>query len=131
MTASAHSQSLFPVKTQYKGYDAIMISVAQMDTISVKLLRFKVLQSKFDALLINNEALAINNQKTFLELGFYKKSNADLGLINKELTKQLNIKDAIYNNDKQLWELKAKGKFKYFLYGTALGGIIVALLTIL
>ena len=77
-------------------------------------LQLKLLQAKFDRSKIQVNFLTVDAERLELE--------------KTELKLQLDTKDEIHAIDLLYYKEKAKGKFKAFLFGTATGAVIVAIL---
>lgn len=128
MSVLGNSQSSLPLQTVYNGENAVIISETQMDTISLKLLRFNVLISKYDAIGIELEKSRKENEKLMVSVDFLAKDNSSLKLMVTNLKEQSEIKDKKFGAELTLWKAKAKERFKYLLYGTGIGGVIMAIL---
>lgn len=79
-------------------------------------LELQLLQAKFE--------------KSQIQINFLTGDVERLDLEKTELKKQLAIKDEIHAIDLLYYKEKAKGKFKSFLFGTAAGAVIVAILMV-
>lgn len=131
MSVSANSQGSLPLKTVYNGENAVIISEANMDTISLKILRFNLLVSRYDAVVIELEKSRKENEKLMVSVDFLTNDNASLKLINTNILEQFDIKEKQHQTEVELWKSKARGRFKSLLLGTGIGALIVALLTFL
>ena len=131
MSVLGNSQVSLPIKTVYNGDNAVIISEAHMDTISLKILRFNLLESRHDATLIELEQSRKENEKLMVSVDFLTNDNSRLKLINTTLIEQFDIKEKQHETEIELWKSKARGRLKSLLLGTGIGALVVALLTLL
>lgn len=82
-------------------------------------------------LTIQMRALELELEKATITVDYLTNDNSNLKLQNHELQNQLTIKDQLHEADVMYYKEKAKGKLNSFLYGTALGGLIVLIITVL
>lgn len=129
MSASLYSQDLLPKQTQFGGNNAILISVPQMDSISIRLLRYKRSKATNFRLSLQIDSLTLRLERTWLKNDFLQKDNLRLQTIVDKTDERLEVQEKIYETDLEVLKIKAKGKFKAFLYGTAIGALIITLLT--
>lgn len=131
MSALSYSQNLFPKQIQYQGRDAVVISVAQMDTISTKLLRYKLTKSHVNTFsLILDSLRTVNTRKTLENKLLLSDKETLSGIITlKDLQIENNSKR--HETELELWKAKARGRFTNFLLGTSVGALIVAILTLI
>jgi len=99
-----------------------------MDSINLAYLRFKVVASKYDAIVIELEKARKENEKLMVSVDFLTKDNSNLKLINTTLTEQFDIKEKQHRTEIELWKAKAKKRLTSFLIGTGVGAIIALLL---
>lgn len=99
-----------------------------MDTISLKILRFNLLLSQYDAVNIELEKARKENEKLMVSVDFLTNDNSNLKLINTTLTEQFDIKEKQHRTEIELWKAKAKKRLTSFLIGTGVGAIIALLL---
>jgi len=71
--------------------DAVVISIPQMDTISVRLLENKLLRAKLESADYHFDVIITENEKLTYQLDFKDKQYTDLTTINTELTTQIDI----------------------------------------
>jgi len=124
-----YSQTLLPKQIHYIGENAVVISVPQMDTISVRLLRYKRSKAINYRLSLQLDSLTLELERTWLKNDFLTNDNKSLQLIIDNTNERLEVQEKIYKTDLEVLRIKAKGKFKAFLYGTAIGALIITLLT--
>lgn len=128
MSVSSFSQTSLPIKTKYQRQNAVIISEAQMDSISLTYMRYKLSLSKNTALKIQLELTASKLSKSQLETNFYKKDNQQLELLNSNLRNQIETKNELYDIEISKYKAKAKNKFNSFLLGISFGALISTLL---
>lgn len=131
MTSLSFSQTLLLEKTQYKGFNAFVANEIVMDSIFNRYKDFDFLKIKYDSLQIDNslkidKIKSLNIQNSYLNL-----VKTDLESLNSNLELQLKNREEKHKTEVLYYKEKAKGKFNAFLYGTAIGGIVVALLTLM
>lgn len=129
MNGLLFSQNLFPRQTQYKGENAILISVPQMDSISVRLLRYKTTTARFHVLSLQIDSLTLQLERTWLTNDFLTNDNNRLKLIIDKTDQRLETQKKIFGIDIEIYKAKAKRNFKAFLL--TLGALIISLLTII
>ena len=71
--------------------DAVVISIPQMDTISVRLLENKLLRAKLESSDYHFDVIITENEKLTYQLDFKIKQIEDLTTINSELESQIDI----------------------------------------
>lgn len=130
MSVSASSQILLE-KTVYKGENAFIGNEAAMDSIASMYIAFKSQLNENSKLLVEISLLTKKLEKLNLQVDFLQKDNNRLELQKQTLNDQISIKQQLYETDLMLWKEKAKGKFRSFIFGTAIGGIIVVILHLL
>lgn len=129
MSVSLYSQNSLPKQTQFRNKNAVLISVPQMDTISVRLLRYKTVKATNYAFTLQLDSLTFVLERTWLKNVLLTYENTKLQLIIDKTDERLEVQEKIYETDLVAWKIKSKGKFKAFIYGTAIGALIIALLT--
>lgn len=87
--------------------------------------------SKNAQLKIQLKQAQIETEKLLLKIDFLETKTTNLDLQKNELNTQLEIKDKKHDNDMRYWKEKAKGKFRSFLFGTGVGALLIALLTLI
>jgi hypothetical protein len=117
-----------PVKVDFNNVHGVLISESHMDSINLAYLRFKVVASKYDAIVIELEKARKENEKLMVSVDFLTKDNSNLKLINTTLTEQFDIKEKQHRTEIELWKAKAKKRLTSFLIGTGVGAIIALLL---
>ena len=122
---------LIPKKVEFNTGHGVLISDVHMDSINLKYLRFRVLESRHDATLIELEKSKKENEKFMVSVDFLTNDNSRLKLMNTNLTEQFDIKQKQHDTEIELWKSKARGRLKSLLLGTGIGALVVALLTLL
>lgn len=102
-----------------------------MDSISVRLLRYKTYKATFSVLSLQIDSLTLQLERTWLTNDFLTTDNSRLKLIVDKTDERLETQKKIFGIDIEIYKAKAKGKFKAFLYGTVLGALILSLLTLI
>lgn len=100
-----------------------------MDSTSIKLLRYKRSKATNFRLSLQIDSLTLRLERTWLKNDFLTNDNKSLQLIIDNANERLEVQEKIYETDLEVLRIKAKGKFKTFLYGTAIGALILTLLT--
>ena len=131
MSGLLYSQNSLPKQTQFRGENAVLISVPQMDTISVRLLQNKTYRATFKVFTLQIDSLTLQLERTWLTNEFLTGDNNRLKLIVDKTDARLETQKQIYETDIEIYKAKAKGKFKVFLYGTVIGALIVSILTLI
>ena len=131
MASLSYSQTPLLDKILYKGNNAFVGNEIVMDSIFNKYKDYEFLLIKHDSLKIKHSLVLITLKKTNLELEFLKKTNESLTESNNIFEQRFNNQTDKHETEILYYKEKAKGKFKAFLYGTAIGGLIVAILTLL
>lgn len=131
MSVSSFSQTSLPIKTKYQGQNAVIISEAQMDSISMTYMRYRLSLSKNKAMQIKLELTAAELDKSQVSIDYYKSDNQRLELLNSNLKNQLQTKDDLHAIEISKYKTKAKGKFNSFLLGTGVGALLVAVLVVI
>ena len=129
MSVSLYSQSSLPKQTQFRNKNAVLISVPQMDTISVRLLRYKTVKATNYSFTLQLDRLTLILERTLLKNTSLTNDNKSLHLIIDKTEERFMVQEKIFETDLEVWIIKSKGKFKVFLYGTAIGALIILLLT--
>lgn len=129
MSVSLYSQSSLPKQTQFRNKNAVLISVPQMDTISVRLLRYKTVKATNYSFTLQLDSLTLILERTWLKNTSLTNDNKSLHLIIDKTEERFMVQEKIYQTDIETWKIKSKGKFKVFIYGTAIGALIILLLT--
>jgi len=127
----SYSQEPLLVKTQYQGKNAFIGNEIVMDSIFSKYKAYEFLTIKNDSLSIKYNLNLLSIEKLKTELALFKKKSENLNNINSVFGKRFENQNQQHETELLYYKEKAKGKFKAFLYGTAIGGIIVAILTLL
>ena len=127
MSVSGFSQISLK-KTQFGNENGVLMNEVAMDSISRKLIRFNKCLSDNAQITLELMLAQKTNEKLVIENEFLKSDIAKSQLQHNELQKQLEIKEKLNQNDIMYWKQKAKGRFRAFLLGTGLGGLVVALL---
>ena len=130
-SVSVSSQNSLPIKTTHNGKNAVIISEAQMDSISITYLNLNLLKSKSESLSITIERINKELEKSFLSQEYFKKDNQNLSQIIEKNKDRFENQSKLHNAELLYYKEKAKGKFNYFIYGTVLGGLVVGILTLL
>lgn len=131
MSATAFSQEPIIRKATINGQNGFIANEVVMD--SLMEVHYAFLKS-----LITNSSLAIDLEflqkkleKSNLQVDFLTKDNTRLELQKATLTKQLLNKDELHAAEIIYYKEKSKGKLNSFLFGTAAGGLIVAVIIII
>lgn len=127
MSVSLYSQSSLPKQTQFRGENAILISVPQMDSTTVKLLRYKRSKATNFKLYLEIDSLTLRIERTWLKNVLLTNENTNLQLIIDKTDERLDVQEKIYETDLEAWKIKSKGKLKVFIY--VIGALIITLLT--
>lgn len=131
MNGLIFSQTTLPVKTVYQGENAIIISEAQMDSINLTYLRYKVAMAKNDQFKIKLALLETQLQQTELDIQSLTAENNNLhtqiNIYNKRID-NLNLK---HSTEIDMYQAKQQNKIWWFLGGTAVGGLLVLVVTLL
>ena len=131
MTSLSYSQTPLLEKTQYKGNNAFIGNEIVMDSIFSKYKAYEFLLIKYDSLQIGYNLNLIKLEKTELERDQFKSKSENLILMKGALEQRFDNLEKKNETEIAYYKEKAKGKFKSFLLGTALGGLVVAILTLL
>jgi hypothetical protein len=129
--ATMSSQTPIIQKATIKGQNGFIANEVVMDSIMEVHYAFLSELSKSAQLKIQLKQSQIDVEKLMLKVDFLETKTANLELQKNELHTQLDIKDKKNENDIMYWKAKAKGKFRSFLYGTGLGALVVAIITLL
>lgn len=124
----SYSQSPLLEKIQYKGNNAFVGNEIVMDSIFAKYKNFEFLRIKYDSLNIFSKLTLVSLKKLELERNFFKTKSENLTTTNIVFEKRLENQTEKHETELLYYKEKSKGKFKTLLYGTAIGGLIVAIL---
>jgi hypothetical protein len=131
ISALMFSQKPIIQKIKINGENGFKANEVVMDSIMEVHYKMVSLVSDSTSLSLKLNKLQLKYDKTLFDLNFYKKDNERLELEKIKFSDQLLIKDKINENDLLYYKNKAKQKWEYFLYGTAVGAIVIALLVLL
>ena len=115
-------------KTTINGENWFRGNEATMDSIYVTYNKFKLSLSKVAQFKLQLKLLQAKFDRSKIQVNFLTVDAERLELEKTELKLQLDTKDEIHAIDLLYYKEKAKGKFKAFLFGTATGAVIVAIL---
>lgn len=125
------SQTPIVQKTTVNGENGFIANEVVMDSIMEVHYAFLSELSKNAQLKIQLKQAQIETEKLLLKIDFLETKTTNLDLQKNELNTQLEIKDKKHDNDMRYWKEKAKGKFRSFLFGTGVGALLIALLTLI
>ncbi len=131
MASLSYSQSPLLEKTQYKGNNAFVGNEIVMDSIFNKYKSYEFLLIKYDSLSITHGLTLISLEKAQLGNIFYEKLSTDLKLSIQTIQQRIDNQNNKHDTEILYYKEKAKGKKKAFLYGVGVGGLIIAILTII
>ena len=131
MSVSVFSQTPIVQKTTVNGENGFIANEVVMDSIMEVHYAFLSELSKNAQLKIQLKQAQIETEKLLLKIDFLETKTTNLDLQKNELNTQLEIKDKKHDNDMRYWKEKAKGKFRSFLFGTGVGALLIALLTLI
>lgn len=128
MSVSGYSQ-IWLQKTVYNNENAFIGNEAAMDSIASTYINYKASLSHIEQLNIQMLLWEKEFEKLNLKVDFLSKDNSRLSMQKTTLQNQLSVKDDLHAVDLLYYKEKAKEKFSNFLFGTALGGLIVAIIS--
>jgi len=102
-----------------------------MDSIFNKYKSYEFLLIKYDSLSITHGLTLISLEKAQLGNIFYEKLSTDLKLSIQTIQQRIDNQNNKHDTEILYYKEKAKGKKKAFLYGVGVGGLIIAILTII
>lgn len=128
MSVSAFSQIQLEKYTTSNGENWFKGNEAAMDSIYVTYNKFKLSLSKVEQFKLELQLIQAKFERSQMQVSFLTGDVERLELEKTELKTQLDTKDEVHAIDLLYYKEKAKGKFKAFLFGTAAGAVIVAIL---
>lgn len=130
MSVSSFSQDLFPVKTVYRGINAVIISEAQMDTISVRLIDRKRTQAMLYALSVEIDSLVTANEKYALKIDYLTSDNKNLNEIIGKTDLRLEAQKGKYEAEVDYYKARAKKWLYNVLMGTGIGMLLMGIIAL-
>lgn len=127
----SYSQEPLLEKIQYKGSNAFVGNEIVMDSIFNKYKSWEFLSITVDSLKIRTDLLLKELEKIKIESDMFRKKSETLIDINKTFEDRIDNQAQKHETEILYYKEKAKGKFKSFLLGTGIGGLIVAILTLI
>lgn len=131
INVSLFSQVPIINKIQINGENGFEANEIVMDSIMYTSKLLKLCNSDKTLLQIEIKKIQLSFTKVNLELTYKKIDSARLELQVKELKTLQTTNKKLYETDIMYYKQKAKGKLQSFLLGTAIGGVIIAILTII
>lgn len=130
MSVSAFSQTPIIRKAIIDGQNGFEANAVFMDLIMEEHYRFARSLITNDSLQITIEFLNKKLERVNLQVDYLIQDNTRLEIQKSTLSKQLENKDEQHAIDLLYYKEKSKGKLNSFLFGTAAGGLIVAIIAI-
>ena len=130
MSVSVNSQVLLK-KTVWNNENAFIGNESAMDSISETYFKLKSALSDNKLLLIEIKLKDAEINKLMLQVDFLTNDKTNHENKYKELENKMLLNAKIHENDLDYYKAKSKGGFKNFLLGTAIGGLIVAIITLI
>ena len=118
-------------KTKINGENAFIANEVVMDSIVETHFKYVSLLSDFKTDSLEHRKLRIKYDETIFKLDHALENNKQHEFEKIKLNELMTIQDKSHENDLDFWKSKAKKKWEYFLYGTAVGAIIIAALVLL
>lgn len=131
MGASMYSQKPIIQKTTINGENGFIANEVVMDSIMEVHFKFMETLITNETLIITIDFLNKKIEKLNLQVDFLTSDNSRLELQKSSLKDQLSMKDKIHEVDLLYYKEKSKNWIETFLYGTAAGGLIVAIIAIM